>query len=51
VVEALRGPFGLDTLAASTKALESSSPGDASYTRLESLLAGSARSGTGSSRR
>jgi hypothetical protein len=40
VVEALRGPFGLDTLAASTKALESSSPGDATYTRLETQLAG-----------
>jgi hypothetical protein len=34
------GPFGLDTLAASTKALESSSPGDATYTRLEARLAG-----------
>jgi hypothetical protein len=39
-INAAVGPFGLDTLAASTKALESSSPGDASYTRLESLLAG-----------
>ncbi|MDX6344441.1 MAG: hypothetical protein QOH87_4579 [Trebonia sp.] len=34
------GPFGLDTLAASTRALESSSPGDATYTRLEATLAG-----------
>jgi hypothetical protein len=33
------GPFGLDTLAASTKALESSSPGDATYTKLEATLA------------
>jgi hypothetical protein len=34
------GPFGLDTLAASTKALESSSPGDATYTAIEARLAG-----------
>jgi len=34
------GPFGLDTLAASTKALESSSPGDATYTTIEARLAG-----------
>jgi hypothetical protein len=34
------GPFGLDTLAASTKALESSSPADATYTRMETQLAG-----------
>jgi hypothetical protein len=34
------GPFGLDTLAASTKALESSSPGDATYAKLEATLAG-----------
>jgi hypothetical protein len=34
------GPFGLDTLAASTKALESSSPGDATYAGLEATLAG-----------
>jgi hypothetical protein len=34
------GPFGLATLAASTKALESSSPGDATYTTIEARLAG-----------
>jgi hypothetical protein len=34
------GPFGLDTLAASTKALESSSPGDATYARIEAQLTG-----------
>jgi hypothetical protein len=37
------GPFGLDTLAASTTALESSSPGDATYARLETQLAGLGR--------
>jgi hypothetical protein len=37
------GPFGLDTLAASTKALESSSPADATYTRMETQLAGLGR--------
>ena len=39
-INAAVGPFGLDTLTASTKALESSSPGDATYTRLETRLAG-----------
>jgi hypothetical protein len=39
-INAAVGPFGLDTLAASTKALESSSPGDATYTGLETTLAG-----------
>jgi hypothetical protein len=39
-INAAVGPFGLDTLAASTKALESSSPGDATYTELETTLAG-----------
>jgi hypothetical protein len=34
------GPFGLDTLAASTRALESSSPGDATYTAIEARLGG-----------
>jgi hypothetical protein len=37
------GPFGLDTLAASTRALESSSPGDATYTAIEARLAGLGR--------
>ncbi len=39
-INAAVGPFGLDTLKASTIALESSSSGDVSYTKLESLLAG-----------
>ena len=39
-INAAVGPFGLDTLAASTKALKSASPGDATYTRLETALAG-----------
>jgi hypothetical protein len=39
-INAAVGPFGLDTLKASTIALESSSPGDVTYTKLESLLAG-----------
>jgi hypothetical protein len=38
-VNAAVGPFGLDTLAASTRALESSSPGDATYKKLEAKLA------------
>jgi hypothetical protein len=41
------GEFGLDTLTASTTALASTSPGDATYNRLEGALAGlgSARDG------
>jgi hypothetical protein len=38
-INAAVGPFGLDTLRASTIALESSSPGDGTYTRLEGELA------------
>jgi hypothetical protein len=38
-IEAPVGPFGLDTLRASTKALVSSSPGDRVYTRIEHQLA------------
>jgi hypothetical protein len=38
-INAAVGPFGLDTLRASTIALESSSSGDITYTKLESLLA------------
>jgi hypothetical protein len=34
------GQFGLSTLAASTMALASSSPGDATYTRIENTLTG-----------
>jgi hypothetical protein len=34
------GSFGLNTMTASTKALESSSPGDSSYTRTENALIG-----------
>jgi hypothetical protein len=34
------GQFGLSTLAASTKALASSSPGDATYTKIENTLTG-----------
>ena len=37
-INAAVGPFGLDTLKASTIALESSSPGDLTYTKLETLL-------------
>jgi hypothetical protein len=37
-LEAAVGKFGLDTLAASTRALASSSPGDATYTSIESQL-------------
>jgi hypothetical protein len=37
-INAPAGPFGLDTLAASTRALESSSPGDAAYTAVEAQL-------------
>jgi hypothetical protein len=37
-IEAAVGPFGLSTLAASTTALESSSPGDATYAGLENSL-------------
>jgi hypothetical protein len=36
--EAAVGAFGLDTLRASTHALASASPGDASYTRIENAL-------------
>jgi hypothetical protein len=37
-VEATVGSFGLDTLQASTRALASASPGDATYTAIESQL-------------
>ena len=37
-LEAAVGEFGLDTLAASTRALASSSPGDATYTTIEGQL-------------
>jgi hypothetical protein len=37
-LEAPVGAFGLDTLQASTRALASDSPGDATYTRIESRL-------------
>src|SRR5580693_3252623 len=37
-LEAAVGKFGLDTLAASTRALASSSPGDATYTSIEGQL-------------
>jgi hypothetical protein len=37
-IEAAVGAFGLDTLRASTRALASSSTGDATYTRIESQL-------------
>jgi len=37
-LEAPVGAFGLDTLRASTRALASNSPGDASYTRIENAL-------------
>jgi hypothetical protein len=37
-LEATVGEFGLDTLAASTRALASSSPGDATYTTIEGQL-------------
>jgi hypothetical protein len=37
-VEATVGSFGLDTLQASTRALASASPGDATYTKIESQL-------------
>ena len=39
-IEAAVGAFGLDTLRASTRALASSSPGDQTYTRIESQLQG-----------
>jgi hypothetical protein len=39
-INAAVGPFGLDTLRASTTALSSSSAGDITYTKIESLLAG-----------
>jgi hypothetical protein len=39
-LEAAVGAFGLDTLRASTRALASSSPGDATYTRIENELQG-----------
>jgi hypothetical protein len=42
-INATVGPFGLATLRVSTAALESSSPGDAAYTKLEALLAGLGR--------
>ncbi len=37
-IEAIVGSFGLDTLQASTRALASASPGDATYTKIESQL-------------
>ena len=37
-IEAAVGAFGLDTLQASTRALASNSPGDKTYTRIESQL-------------
>jgi hypothetical protein len=37
-LEAPVGAFGLDTLRASTRALASNSPGDATYTRIENAL-------------
>jgi hypothetical protein len=37
-LEAAVGEFGLDTLAASTRALASDSPGDATYTTIEGQL-------------
>jgi hypothetical protein len=37
-INAAVGEFGLDTLAASTKALASDSPGDATYTKIENEL-------------
>jgi len=37
-LEAAVGEFGLDTLAASTRALASNSPGDAAYTTIETAL-------------
>jgi hypothetical protein len=37
-IEAAVGTFGLDTLRASTRALASNSPGDATYTRIENQL-------------
>ena len=37
-IEATVGAFGLDTLQASTRALASNSPGDKTYTRIESQL-------------
>jgi hypothetical protein len=48
-LEAPVGEFGLDTLAASTRALASNSPGDATYTTIESALTqlGAARDGLG----
>ncbi|TVZ06203.1 hypothetical protein EAS64_01815 [Trebonia kvetii] len=39
-INAAVGPFGLDTLRASTVALSSTSASDVTYTKLESLLAG-----------
>ena len=38
-IEAPVGPFGLDTLRASTRAVASRSPGDRTYTRIERRLA------------
>ena len=49
-LEAAVGPFGLDTLRASTRALASNSPGDATYTRIENQLQRSARPATRSPR-
>ena len=39
-INAAVGPFGLDTLKASTRALESSASGDRTYAKLETRLAG-----------
>jgi len=48
-LEAPVGAFGVDTLRASTRALASSSPGDATYTRIENALQrlGAARDAVG----
>jgi hypothetical protein len=48
-LEAPVGAFGLDTLRASTRALASNSPGDATYTRIENALQrlGAARDAVG----
>jgi hypothetical protein len=52
-LEAAVGVFGLDTLRASTRALESNAPGDATYTRIENELArlGTARDALGAKMR
>jgi hypothetical protein len=52
-LEAPVGAFGLDTLRASTRALASNSPGDATYTRIENALQrlGAARDAVGAQMR